>query len=228
VEDPGQVSRSSPVSTRQLLVFGFHTSLATSLYAVHGSLVPVVLGRTAGPAAVGLFGIGMLPVTIANTLTGPLRLILYPEQARLAVEGKVKELRRSMFGYTLIGFGLGSIGAAVGWIAMPKLIPLIYSSKFDGAVTPARILLIAAVFQFATSWAKTFPAAIGRPQLRTLVVTVQIVVLGSLLFTVAGHGSEGAALAVSAASVSVGLAWAYLAHRLLNREALVEAHPAPI
>jgi O-antigen/teichoic acid export membrane protein len=210
---------TSPVSASKLLRFGLHSSLTTSLSAVSASLIPVLLGRLAGPAAVGIFRVAMLPIFAADTLSGPLRLVLLPEQARLSAEGNVHLLRRAMIGYTLIGLTVGVCGAVVGWFALPWLIPFVYSSEFDDAVLPARILLIAAVCHFALAWGKSFFAAIGRPELRTVISGLFLVLTGGLLLLFGDEGSKGAAIAFSSATVVMSVAWTAMAYRLLAREA---------
>jgi O-antigen/teichoic acid export membrane protein len=206
---------SPPVSNAGLLRFGLHTSVATSLGAVEGSLIPVMLGNLAGPAAVGVFRVAMLPIALADTATGPLRLLLFPAQSKLAAEGRLVQLRRAMTTYTLWGLGIGLGGAAVGLVVLPWLIPLIYSSEFDSAVLPAQILLIAAVCRFALAWAKTFPAAVGRPAVRTSLSILMLALTVSLLLVLGDEGSEGAALAYSLASAATALAFVALSHRLL-------------
>ena len=56
------------------------------------------------------------------------------------------------------------MGAAIAYVIMPWLIPFLYSYSFESAVTPARIMLIAAVFNFALLWRKTLLAALGGPK----------------------------------------------------------------
>jgi O-antigen/teichoic acid export membrane protein len=213
----------APATTRELVRYAFHTSLTTTVQAVSGTLVPVLLARAAGPAAVGIFRVGMLPVIVAQNLSGPVRLAMFPEQARLVAEGRTAEIRRATRGYTLIAFGLGSVGAVVGWLAIPWLIPLLYGSQFDAAVTPARILLIAAVSRFALGWRKSMLAAIGRPEIRTRLVMVNFVVVISLMLLIADQGPEGAAIAVSSGTVASGLAWLFVAPRVLSDESLLAA-----
>lgn len=229
--DLGSGRGTPPASTWELVRFGVHSSLTTSVYAVYGTLVPVLLGRTAGPAAVGIFRVAMLPMVVSRTVRGPIRLAMFPEQAKLFADGRVDEVRRSTKGYTLIAFGLGSPGVVAGFILMPWLIPLLYSSSFDASVTPARILLIAALFDLALTWRKTLLAAIGRPEIRTRLALIELGVVASVLLVLADLGAEGAAIAVSAASVSVGVAWLFVARGLLTRESLIEArgrHPDPV
>jgi O-antigen/teichoic acid export membrane protein len=210
-------SDHSPVNMPTLLRFGVQSSMATSLGAVEGSLIPVMLGNLAGTSAVGVFRVAMLPLVAADTASGPLRLLLLPEQARLAAEGRYVQLRRAMTGYTLIGLGIGLCAAIIGLIALPWLIPLLYSSKFDSAVLPAQILLIAAVFRLALAWGKTLPAAIGRPGLRTIVSAIMIGLTVALLLVLGDEGSKGAAIAYSAATAVTATLVVVTVHAVLRR-----------
>jgi O-antigen/teichoic acid export membrane protein len=215
VSAPG--SDHSPVDTPTLLRFGVQSSMATSLGAIEGSLIPVMLGNLAGTSAVGVFRVATLPVVAADTASGPLRLLLLPEQARLAAEGRYGQLRRAMTGYTLLGLGIGVCGAIVGLIALPWLIPLLYTSKFDSAVLPAQILLITAVFHMSVAWGKTLPAAIGRPGVRTIISATMIGLTVTLLLVLGGEGSKGAAIAYSAATTVTAILVILTVHVVLKR-----------
>ena len=171
----------SPVSTRRLLRFGMHTSFSTSVSALHQTLFQVLLGRLGGVEAVGIFKVALLPVTIADTLSSPIRMIVLPQQARLAAQDRYRELRRAMTMYTVFGLAASAAGCVIGWFALPYLIPFVYGDSFDSAVTPARILMIAAVSHFAFGWCGTFHPAIGRPELRTFFSSIVAVIsLGML------------------------------------------------
>ncbi|HVI17378.1 MAG TPA: oligosaccharide flippase family protein, partial [Gaiellales bacterium] len=135
---------TSPVPVRKLFRFGMHTSFATSVSALHQYLFPVILGRLASIEAVGIFKIAMLPVTLADTVSGPIRIVVLPQQARLAAQNRWNQLRRAMSIYTGVGLAISAVGFVVGWFLLPTLIPAIYSSAFGGAVEPARILMVAA------------------------------------------------------------------------------------
>jgi O-antigen/teichoic acid export membrane protein len=198
-------SGTSPVSAAALLRFGFHTSASTSLGAAESALIPVVLGNVAGPAAVGVFRVAMLPVFLADTLTGPMRLVLFPEQTQLAAAGKMQLLRRAMIRYTLLGFAIGLVGAALGLVVLPWLIPLLYSAQFEAAVVPAQVLLVTAVTRMALSWGKTFPAAIGRPAIRTAFAIVMLALIAPLLLVLGDEGAKGAAIAYSIASAVIAV-----------------------
>jgi len=189
------------VPIRELIRFGFHTSITGSVAAASGALIPVVLGRLAGPTAVGEFRVSMFPVFVADNASGPIRLVLYPEQARLSAVGDHAQLRQAIRNHTLAALAVSLPLAVVGWFALPWLLPLLFSDAFDEAVLPARILLIAAVVRFSGAWFKTLPAALGRPELRTALALLELGVLVSLLIAFGGRGSEGAAIAFTAASV---------------------------
>lgn len=212
-----------PASTWELVRFGFHTSLSTSVQAISGTLVPILLARAAGPAAVGIFRVAMLPMIVAGNAAGPLRLAIFPEQARLVAQGRTAEIRRATRGYTLIALGVGSVGAVVGFVLLPWLIPLLYSSSFDAAVTPARILLIAAAARLTVGWRKNLLAAIGRPEIRSRLAMLYTVVVLSLMLVLADRGAEGAAIAVSSAVIATGAVWLIIAPRLLSEESLLAA-----
>ena len=137
-----------------------------------------------------------------------------PSSRGWSPQGRMAEVRRSTKGYTLIAFGIGIVGAAVAYVIMPWLIPFLYSESFESAVTPARIMLIAAVFNLAFLWRKTLLAALGRPEVRTRLAAVEVVVMLTVLLILADRGAEGAAIAASAGAVAAGLAWALVARGL--------------
>jgi O-antigen/teichoic acid export membrane protein len=216
------------VPPRELVRFGALTSLTTSVAAANGALIPVVLGRGAGPTAVGLFRVGMFPVFLGDNASAPVRLVLYPEQARLSAGGDIAQIRRAIRSHTLAALAVSVPFAVVGWFALPWLLPLIFSDQFEAAVLSARILLVAAVVRFAASWFKTLPAALGKPQLRAALALLELVLLLGGLLLLAGQGSEGAAIAFSAASAGWGVAAFVSVHIVLRRaEAATESSPTP-
>jgi O-antigen/teichoic acid export membrane protein len=210
-------SNGEPVSSRALLSFGFHSSLSTTLFSGRDMLIPMLLGSLAGPAAVGLFRVALLPVAAVGVAGAPIRMLLLPEQTRLAASKRYRALWRSIRVHTLAGLGVGLPAAAVGWFALETIIPLLYSDEFAGAVDASRILLVAAVVHLAGGWWKTLPTAVGKPELRTLAAASSFVLTVALLAVLAGRGSEGAALAFSLATVITWVAWLAVARALLRR-----------
>jgi O-antigen/teichoic acid export membrane protein len=95
------------------------------------------------------------------------------------------------------------------------LVEIVFGSEYEGAVTAARVVLIAAAVHFAIGWTKSLPVTIGRPRLRivthgleTLVAIPLVAVLGS------EWGATGAAVAVLASTLVFAAAWLVVVLRL--------------
>jgi lipopolysaccharide exporter len=211
-------SRALRVPVRELVRFGFHTSITTTITGASGSLIPLLLGRLSGPTAVGVFRVGLFPVFVADSASGPIRLALYPEQAKLSAKGDLAQIRRAIRGHTLAALAVSLPVAVAGWFALPWLLPLLYSDQFDEAVLPARIMLIAAVARFSGAWFKTLPAALGKPELRTRLALFELALMVALLLLLGDEGSEGAAIAFAVTSVASRVA-AVISTRVMLRRA---------
>ncbi len=184
-----------PVPARELMRFGALSSITGTLNAAWSALIPVVLGRVAGPTTVGVFRVAMFPQFIATNLTGPFRLVMLPEQARIAARRDVARLRRLVRNQTLIGTAVATPLVIALYFALPWVITTLYGDRFAGAITAARILLIAIYGNFAFVWYGTFSGAIGRPGLRTSIAVFDLFLLGGLLALLGASGPEGAAIA---------------------------------
>lgn len=216
-----------PVSASRLLRFGFHTSASTSVDALGESLFPVILGNLAGPGAVGIFRVAMLPVLASQMLSRPLRLMLLPEQAKLHAERKPGTLKQAMIVYSVACTAVALPVAVAAWFAMPALMELLFSQSFEEAVPAARILLAAAVIQFVLAWSKQFHAAVGRPHIRTRLTALHVILSLSLLLLLGERGVEGAALAFTIAGAVTASVWVPVAYRYLAREEALVASGVP-
>jgi O-antigen/teichoic acid export membrane protein len=205
------------VSTKRLATFGANSSLTTTLDAIRFGAIAVILGRQAGPSVVGFLNIAMLPIVVVGIATAPLRMTTFPEQARLSAEGRLDVLWRGLRTYTLVGGAVAVAGAVAGWFLLPTMIRVLFSAAYLPSVSPARILLIAAVATMSVAWAKALPAAVGRPGVRTIVSLVELVLTVGGVLVFADRGVEGAATAISIATVVVALIWFVVARRMLTR-----------
>ena len=215
------------IGLRTLAKFGIHTSASTSLFSARDVLFPVLLGSLSGPAAVGLFRVAMFPVFLAGVASSPIRLLLLPEQATLAAHRRYADLRRSIRMHMLGAAAIGVPAAVAGFFVLPWLIPLLFTDKFTDAVDAAQILLVAAVWQLMLSWGKTLLVAVGRPEIRTVIAAVSLVITVAFLGVLGSHGSDGAALAYTLADLVTGAIWLFLARRLLLR-APASSERAPV
>lgn len=223
---------------RPLTSFGIHTSLATSIQSGEQSLVPVILGALSGPAAAGIYAIAIMPLTITAVVSAPVRLLVFPEQAKMAAEGAVGFLRRSVRLWIGVSLAIGVPAGVVGWFLAPSVIPAVFGQSFDAAVLPARIMLISAVLHLASGWTKTLPAAVGRPQLRSGMSLAFVAISVSVTVIFAGpYGTTAAAAGNLAASVMMFTAWWFLVERVLRgvrdrgvaeRAAVPDPPPAPV
>jgi O-antigen/teichoic acid export membrane protein len=206
-----------PIPGRSLASFGLHSSVTTTLIGLRTAVVAVWLGRTAGPVAVGLLAVAMLPVTIATVASAPIRLLTFPEQARLAARQRFDLLWRSIKTHTSIALVVGAAASLVGYVILPTLLRTLYSEAYAAAVTPARILLPAAVASLAVAWAKAFPAAVGRPKVRTWVSLGELAITVCAIVALAPRGLTGAAAAVSLSTLISAIVWLLVAGSMLSR-----------
>ena len=201
---------------RTLVTFGVHSSIWTSVTAVSQGIVPLILGRVAGPSAVGVFDVAALPVKGAEVVNDGLRLSLFPQQARLAARGDLATLDRSVRFYTLLGVCIGIPAAILGWFLAPSLIPWMYSDDFIAAVGPTRVLLVAAAASLSMGWAKTLMPALGRARVRTKVSLLELSLVTGFVLILGSRGAMGAAIAVSSTYVLIALLWWIVGRRELR------------
>ncbi|MFP5318557.1 MAG: lipopolysaccharide biosynthesis protein [Acidimicrobiia bacterium] len=213
---------------RPLFRFGVHTSITTTIASAGAGIVPAIVARSAGVEEAAVLAVAMLPITAVLVGSTPLRLMLLPEQARMSATGADESLRRVLDQYVLAALALGVVGALAGWLLLPTLVPALYSDRYDVAVGPARVLLIGAVARLATVWSKNFPAAIGRPQLRTWMAGVELALVLLLLVFLARRGSAGAAWALSISYGAVAVIWWVVSHAMLRRGVRHRTAPPPL
>jgi O-antigen/teichoic acid export membrane protein len=212
---PSQRSESTGIR-RELFRFGIHSSVTTSVGSATDSLLPVLVGSMQGASAAAIFAIAKLPLTVASLVTVPVRIVFLPEQARLSAQENPAAVRRSVAAYVKTASVIAAVGVVAGWVLLPTLINLFYGESFEGAVPPARILLVAAAIFVAFGWTKILPVAIGRPELRTrtLGAVSALILIGTFGL---GGSAVAAATAVSVAYVIYAMMWVWLFKRLLPK-----------
>ncbi len=105
--------------------------------------------------------------------------------------------------------------APFAWILMPWLVRVVLGESYIPATDAARILLLAACLRLVLGWTKSFPVSIGRPGLRIIAHSVEIVTLLPLVILLGAEwGATGAAVAMLLATIAFGGAWAVLLYRL--------------
>ena len=212
---PSAAPRELGEDVPEIRSFVVQSSLATGVISLRTTLVPVVLGIVSGTVQVALFRIAQTPQTGLAAASSPARLMLMTEQTRDWERGERSRILAGIRSYSKWAGALMVVAVPVFFIAMPWLVRAVFGSEYDGAVTAARVVLLAAAVQFLMGWTKTLPVTIGRPRLRivthgleTLVVIPLVAVLG------AQWGATGAAIAVLVSTLVFAAAWLVVVLRL--------------
>jgi O-antigen/teichoic acid export membrane protein len=209
----------------ELARFVLKSGIGTSLVSMRNTLTPIALGIVAPITQVGHFRAAQAPITGVEALSSPVRLILLTEQTRDVEEGQIGKTYRSLRRYVLGASAIALVLAPVAWWAMPWLVRVILGTQYIPATDAARILLLAACLRLVLGWTKSFPVSIGRPGLRIVAHSVEIVTLLPLVVVLGSRwGATGGAVAVLVATVAFAGAWAVLLVRLRHEH----RHPTPV
>ena len=180
------------------------SSLATGILSLRTTLAPLLLGVVAGPTQVGLFRIAQAPQTGLTAASSPVRLVLLTEQTRDWEHGREREVLGGVRRYMAAAARAdGRSRVPVFLILMPWLVRIVFGPAYEGAVTAARIILLAAAMQLVLGWTKSLPVTIGRPRLRIVTHGIETAVLLPLVVVLRVHwGVTGAAVAMLVSTVA--------------------------
>jgi O-antigen/teichoic acid export membrane protein len=206
--------------------FIFQSSLGTALGSARVTFPAMLVGLVAGAPQVSAFRIAQSPQSAFATLSAPARLVLLAEQTYDFEHGRVERLRSMLTRYMVGMTVLLAVLVPLLWWLMPTLVRAVYTDKYADAVDAARLILVAASIQLVWGWTKSFPVSIGRPVLRVVAQSVELVVLvPALLVLGALWGATGAAAAVVVASAAFAAVWTAILLRL--RRGLLAVPAAP-
>ena len=212
---PSEPARGLGEDVPEIRTFVLQSSLATGVISLRTTLIPLILGVVSGTTQVGLFRIAQTPQTGLAAASSPARLMLMTEQTRDWEKGERQRILTGIRSYTRWAGALMLVAVPAFFVAMPWLVELVFGAEYDGAVTAARIILLAAAIHFALGWTKTLPVTVGRPRLRivthgleTLVAIPLVAVLGT------EWGATGAAVAVLVSTLVFAAAWFVVILRL--------------
>jgi O-antigen/teichoic acid export membrane protein len=200
---------------REVVSFVVQSSLATGLLSLRTTLAPLLLGLVAGPTQVGLFRVAQAPQSGLAAASSPARLVLLTEQTRQWEQGEERRVIAGVRRYMKAALGLMIVAVPVFFVLMPWLVRVVFGAEYEGAVTAARIILLAGALQLVLGWTKSLPVTIGRPRLRLLTHGVETAVLLPLVVVFGSlWGVTGAAVALLVSGVVFGVSWAIALARL--------------
>jgi O-antigen/teichoic acid export membrane protein len=201
--------------SREIVRFVLQSSGATGAVSLRSTLTPIVLGVVSSATQVAYFKVAQAPQQGFNAVSAPVRLVMLTEQTRDWEHGERARVFAGIRRYTL----LATVGSLVLLppllIFMPDLVRLLFEAKNLGAVTAARIVVVAGAVQFVVGWSKSFAVTAGRPQWRIWTHGIETAVLLPLAVLLGWKwGAAGAASAVLVSSIVFAVAWAVLYQRI--------------
>jgi O-antigen/teichoic acid export membrane protein len=218
---------SEPIAEekRGLRSFLISSTVVSSLVSGRAALGTALLPTVAPIDQTAYFRNAQAPATGLSALSGPARLVLLTEQTRDFEAGRHDRMYGMLRGYITKATILMVVAVPLLWWFMPFLMGLAYGSAFrEHATSAARLVLVAAAIQFVFGWTKSFPVSIGRPGLRIVAHSVEIVVfVPLLLFFGSKWGATGAAAALLVSTTTFCALWVVLLVRLKGDRVRTEA-----
>jgi O-antigen/teichoic acid export membrane protein len=190
--------------TRQLVGFSKWLLLDNLTYFLRHRSSDVIIGKLAGPAQLGLFGLAYELAQIAhNNLTAPIDRAMFPGYARMARDGPtLREGYLSVAGMT----SLIAVPVAVGTASVaPLLVPLLFGPQWQDAVPVLQVLGFASAMSLLGAGAGVVYLALGKPRILLFISGNYIVfLLTSMALLLPRMGLVGAGWAfLIAASVTL-------------------------
>jgi O-antigen/teichoic acid export membrane protein len=151
--------------------------------------------------------------------------VLLTEQTRDFEAGRHDRMYGMLRRYIAGTSALMLVVVPVFWVLLPWLMGVFYGPAFrEHASDAARLVLVAAALQLVWGWTKSFPVSIGRPGLRIVAQSVEIIVFVPCLLAFASlWGATGAAGAMVVSTSVFCALWVVILLRMRSRRVRTEA-----
>jgi len=162
-----------------------------------------IIGRFAGPHALGIFSISAEIANMpATELVAPINRAVLPAYAKLA--GDKAALRREYLSVMSL-IALLAVPAVAGFaVSAPFLVPLILGPKWQEAASIISVLAFFGIIQVLQSNAYSAFLALGRPQVFVKITAIHVCIeLPALVMLTAWFGIVGAVWAYVGAAILV-------------------------
>jgi O-antigen/teichoic acid export membrane protein len=208
---PQRPARPLGEERRAILKFFAQSSIGTGVVSFRAGLVPLILGAVTSTKQVALFKIAQAPQSGFLALSAPARMVLLTEQTRDWEQGKQEAVLQGVRRYTRIAALLMLVAVPPLLYWLPSLVKLVYGSKYAQAGDASRVFLGVAAVQMLVGWTKSFPIAVGRPNLRITTHGLESLVILPLVIPLAYYfGATGAAFAILAGMCAFAVMWAFI------------------
>jgi O-antigen/teichoic acid export membrane protein len=192
--------RPSPSLSRRIASYGLRAQVGGIMTQLNLRLDFIILGVLAGPAVLGVYAIASKFAELVKIFGMALTYVLYPRFARSGLKQAIADARKLIPRAALV---TASAAALLG-IACGFVIPALYGSAFDGAVTPARIILLGLVLDGVAGVTTAFFYGVGRPGLNSFAMAAGLVATVALdVLLIPPFEAVGAAVA-SAVAYTLG------------------------
>jgi O-antigen/teichoic acid export membrane protein len=201
-------ARSLAEDRSEILSFVAQSSIGSGVVSLRQFLAPLLLGAVTSTTQVGLFKVAQAPQQGFLALSAPARMVLLTEQTRDWEAGRRSAVLRGVRRYTGLAALLMVVIVPPLYVFMPDLVSFVYGSTYAAAGAAAQVFLLSAAVHFLVGWTKSFPVAVGRPNLRILTHGVEsLVMLPAVVVFGSRYGATGAAVGVLASSVAFAAVW---------------------
>ncbi len=202
-----------------LMRFIVFSNIYSSLLILCGHASTFLCGYLAGPAAAGIYKIGM---NFSTILTKPAELLnqsIYPEFARLDSAGRWKEFGQLMRRGATIALGVSTVVISVVVFLGEPFLMLSFGDKFTAAYVPLVLLTAAAGLEVIGFPLDAALLALGRAELPLRVSTAIIFLIQLPLMVVftRNFGPAGAGFAVLAAAATTLTVMSFVAYNELHK-----------
>jgi O-antigen/teichoic acid export membrane protein len=199
--------------------FAVKSSLSSSALIGTDRLPLTIIGVLGQPDTLAALRVAQSPARLTAMAFSPLPSVLYPVLTRDAVEGRPEAIRRRIVRWTAGVVPLVAAALVVAWFAVPFLVELLFGSEYEDAGTAAWFLTAAALLRGLVAWSKVLPLALGKPGVRLIVASLDVVLIGAATWIAAESGGLDAigAAQLGVAAVVV-VAWAAVGAWLTGRQ----------
>lgn len=182
----------SPALARRIAAYGLRAQIGGIMTLLNLRLDFIILSVLAGPAVLGVYAIASKFAELVKVPGMALTYVLYPRYSQAGPARAGADARRLL---PRVGAPI-AVAVAPLWFAAGWLIPALYGSGFDHAVTPARIILVGLILEGVAGVITAYLYGIGRPGLNSSAMGVGLAVTVLLdVLLIPSFGSTGAAVA---------------------------------
>jgi O-antigen/teichoic acid export membrane protein len=213
--------RPSLELARRVAAYGMRAQVGGFVLLLNLRLDFVLISVIAGPAVLGVYAIASKYAELVKLVSLALTYVLYPA---FAAETAMKALQRARSMLPKAGAATAAVVVPL-WVAAPFVIPAIYGSDFEPAVTPAHIILFGLVFDGIAGVITALLYGLGRPGLNSIAMGLGLAVTVALDITlIPSFEATGAAIASACAyaATTASLVWFYWRIRRADRVAPLE------